>query len=120
MVLAISTPTVPAPDQDKSQETVNFLVLGTFQRIGGRSYRFCPLESKQDSASNDVGIIERFKARCGCTPFVVPKIVIADASRQDEEVICQVSVLQMNNALLRLDARDLIEQDINIFLTTEN
>jgi hypothetical protein len=64
-----------------------------------RSHFFSSLERTQYFAADDVGIIERFEAWREVSPFVVPKIVVLNASREDKEVVLQLTSCQMDDAL---------------------
>ena len=50
----------------------------------------------------------------------MPKIVVLDTSSEDEIVVWYLAAAQMNEALVRVDARYFIKKDLNILLTTED
>ena len=62
----------------------------------------------QYSAPDEVGIIEGFEARREGPPFVVAKIVVLNASREDKEVVEQLTSSQMDDASAGVDACDFI------------
>ena len=61
-----------------------------------------------------------YEAGCEVSPFVVPKIVVLNASREDKEVVQQLTSCQVDDALVWVDARDFIQEHINVFLMTED
>src|SRR5579864_7631961 len=80
----------------KGQLVANFLRPGVFDR----GHLFSSLERTQYFVTNDVGIIERFEAWRELSPFVMPKIVVLNAGREDKEVVRQLTSCQMDDALL--------------------
>ena len=60
------------------------------------------------------------KARREGAPFVVAKIVVLNASREDKEVVEQLTSSQMDDASAGVDACDFIKKDLDVLLTTED
>jgi len=50
----------------------------------------------------------------------VAKIVVLNASREDKEVVGQLTSTQMNDASAGVDAYDFIQENVNVFLMTED
>src|SRR5580692_792174 len=82
--------------EGKGQLAANFLAPGLFDR----SHFFRSLERAQYLSADEVGVIERFEPRCEGPPFIVPKIVVLNASRKDKEVVRQLSSRQIDDALV--------------------
>ena len=54
------------------------------------------------------------------SPFVVAKIVVLNASREDEEVVGQLTSSEMDDASAGVDTCDFIQENVNVFLMTED
>src|SRR6185437_5048985 len=85
-----------------------------------RSHLLGPLEGAQYPATDNIGIVERFKAGSEAPPFIVPEIVVLDSRSKDEKVVRQFAALQINNALGGIDAGDFVEDNVNIVLVAED
>ena len=115
-VLAISTPTAPAPTSEKVSWRAD--LFGG--RVFDRGHFFGSFERTQYSAADEVGIIEGFEAGREVPPFVVAIIVVLNASREDKEVVGQLTATQMDDASAGVDAYDFIQENVNVFLITED
>ena len=83
----------------KCQQATNFLGRDRVERFGCRRQCFRPLECKQDLLRITSASSSDSRPGANGAPFIVPKIVVPNAGGQNEEVVCQVSVLQMNEGV---------------------
>ena len=89
-------------------------------RVFDRGHFFGSFERTQYSAADEVGIIEGFEAGREVPPFVVAIIVVLNASREDKEVVGQLTATQMDDASAGVDAYDFIQENVNVVLMTED
>jgi hypothetical protein len=79
------------------------------------------LEREQHPTPDLDRIFDRLQAGCTLFPFVMSKVVVADARRDDDRVVADCgAVRQMECPRGRVEARDVGEPDSRIALSPEN
>src|SRR5215470_20162247 len=103
-------------DECKGQLAADLFGRGVFDR----GHLFGSFEGTQYSAADEVGIIKGFEAGREVSPFVVAKIVVLNASREDEEVVWQLTSSEMDDASAGVATCDFIQENVNVFLMAED
>src|ERR1700683_3274241 len=83
-------------------------------------YFFGALEGGENFSANEVGIVERFKAGRDAAPFLVAEVVVLNAGGQDEEIVGQLMLGEVDEALGAVDASDFALEDFDVALAAED
>src|SRR5215472_8895685 len=75
---------------------------------------------QQYLCADPVGVAQRHQAGRNPRPLVVSKVVILNAGGEDEEIVWYLALLEANNALLRINAGDFAQENVDVVLAAEN
>src|SRR5882724_10302032 len=116
-VLAISTPTVPAPT---STNVSSFCILRR-RSLGHLKYSelLSLFKCQQHLCADAVGVAQRYQAGRNPRPLVVSKVVILNAGGENKEIVWYVVLFKANNALLYIDAGHFAQENVDVVLAAE-